>query len=95
MTPSSPWETGQARALMQVATLGLSSLLAAAQRSLNCFQVDFKASCCSCWALALPSRDMELELWSSENSPRAFSQGPTVAAQEPEAWPPESPGDLA
>ena len=44
-----------------VTTLSLSSPpLAAAQRSLNCFQVDFKAFFCSCWALPLPSRDTEL-----------------------------------
>lgn len=48
--------------ITHVATLSLSSPpLAAPQRSLNCFQVDSKASFCSCWALPLPSRDTELQ----------------------------------
>lgn len=37
----------------------LVDVLAAARRRLNCFQVVFKASFCSCWALPVPSREID------------------------------------
>lgn len=39
----------------------LVDVLAAARRRLNCFQVVFKASFYSCWALPVPSREIDLD----------------------------------
>lgn len=64
----------------------LGDVLAAAQRSLNCFQVVFQASFCSCWALPIPSREPELR-----EEAQGLFPGPWEAGLEPEAWSPWSP----
>lgn len=64
----------------------LADVLAAAQRSLNCFQVVFKASFCSCWAPPVPSREPELI-----EEAKGLFPGSHMAALEPQAWAPWSP----
>lgn len=64
----------------------LVDVLAAARRSLNCFQVVFQASFCSCWALPIPSREPELR-----EEAQGLFPGSWEAGLEPEAWSPWSP----
>lgn len=59
--------------------------LAAARRSLNCFQVVFQASFCSCWALPIPSREAKLR-----EEAQGLFPGPWEGGMEPEAWSPWS-----